>query len=195
MSATNQAAGLIGMGLIDTTCAPAVVSTAVNSMKGTNVTPFYMQRTAHGVTTAFNTAALELITGVFAANASSSKVAYSQWAASKNLWGEEALPEYKSPSTGLTNLERYFFGSDSCYQPISPTSSEGEASVGFDYRKEETVEGVTAIAMWSTNLKDWSQEGLETVESSAENGKINCEVRFSGEAPQPVFYKLELQNN
>lgn len=195
MSATNQAAGLIGMGLIDTTCAPAVVSTAVNSMKGTNVTPFYMQRTAHGVTTAFNTAALELITGVFAANASSSKVAYSQWAASKNLWGEEALPEYKSPSTGLTNLERYFFGSDSCYQPISPTSSEGEASVGFDYQKEETVEGVTAIAMWSTNLKDWSQEGLETVESSAENGKINCEVRFSGEAPQPVFYKLELQNN
>lgn len=196
MSATNQAAGLIGMGLNDTTCAPAVVSSAVNSMKGNNVTPFYMQRTAHGVTTAFNTAALELITSVFAANAASSSVPYSQWAASKGLWGEEALADYKSPTTGLTNLERYFFGSDACYQPItSPSSSGGEASEGFDYQRDETVEGVSATALWSTNLKDWSQEGLETVETSTGDGKVKCEVRFSGDAPQPVFYKLELQNN
>lgn len=193
MSQTTQSAGLIGMGLIDTTCAPAVVSSAVNSMKGTNVTPFYMQRTGHGVTTAYNTQALALIKSVFAANTESTKVPYARWAAQEGLWGQDALASQKNPQTGVTNLETYFFGASSARQPVTPSTTPSEN--GFDYQKQDEAQDVVATPYWSENLKDWSSEGLETTNSEVQDGKVTCQVRFTGATPKPVFYKIELQNN
>ncbi|MBO6102540.1 MAG: acetylxylan esterase [Opitutales bacterium] len=190
MSETNQAAGLIGMGLIDGTCAPAVVSAAVNSMKGSDVTPFYMQRTGHGVTNAYNKSALELIQGVFDKNTQSAKVPYARWAASQGLWGEAALAGRRNPRTGTSNLSAYFFG-DKAASPISALQNAG-GSDGFSYTRQEIAEGVSATPMWSADMKTWSTEGLSSFDVYVEGGSVKSEVIFEGEAPNPVFYKIDI---
>lgn len=192
MSESTQASAYIGTGIIDNTCTPNAVVSAFNGMPSANKSIIYMQRTAHGITSAFDNDSRAFIIENFKANpVSKTTKPYRQWAVDSNLWGANALPNAKKDGADVSNLERYAFGKD--FMSSAKANTSGKISLA--YNTQSYVEGVSITPQWSTDLKNWREDGITISTSTGEDGSTLYEASFKTEPVPPIFFKLKLEQN
>ncbi len=121
----------------------------------------------------------------------------SLWALNSGLEGSSASASAAPFGDGLTNLEKYAFGLDGsapatlAQNPLicAVAAANGTA---YQYAVSKQAEGITVRALWSTDLVNWSSDGMD-VETLPDGTDANFKVfQASKSGVEPVFYRLEI---